>query len=62
MSDRVTELAIEALRWSYDKYDTDKSTGHTREYWYTQRLAQLVVEECISVMGRKGLKDHFEME
>ena len=61
MSDRVTELAIEALRWSYDKYDTDNS-GHDREYWYTQRLAQLVVEECISVMGRKGLKDHFGME
>ena len=61
MSDRVSELAIEALDWSYKKYQTDKS-GRDREYWYAQRLAQLVVEECISVMGRKGLKDHFGME
>jgi hypothetical protein len=61
MSDRVSELAMEALDWSYKKYQTDKS-GRDREYWYAQRLAQLVVEECISVMGRKGLKDHFEME
>ena len=61
MSDRVSELAREALEWSYKKYETDKS-GHDREYWFVQRLAQLVVEECISVMGKKGLKDHFEME
>lgn len=61
MSDRVNELAREALEWSYKKYETDKS-GHDREYWFAQRLARLVVEECISVMGKKGFKDHFEME
>ena len=62
MSDRVTELAEQALEWSYKKYATDKSTGYSREHWFNQRLAQLVVEECVTVMGKKGLKDHFEME
>jgi hypothetical protein len=66
MSDRVSELAMEALDWSYKKYQTDKS-GRDREYWYAQRLAQLVVEECMQVLGlsdtfQKALKDHFEME
>ncbi len=66
MSDKVNELAIEALRWSYDKYNTDKS-GHDREYWYTQRLARLIIEETISVLGLSstfsaGLMYHFELE
>jgi hypothetical protein len=71
MSDRVSELSREALEWSYKKYETDKS-GHDREYWYAQRLAQLVVEECISVVAQKQFKEgfyvalsftqHFEME
>ena len=61
MSNIVNELAWEAHHWADKKYETDKS-GYDREYWFVQRLAQLVVEECISVMGKKGLKDHFEME
>ena len=58
MSDRVSELAIEALHWSYKKYQTDTS-GYDREYWYAQRLAQLVVEECISVVAQKEFKEGF---
>ena len=71
MSDRVSELAMEALDWSYKKYQTDTS-GKDREYWYAQRLAHLVVEECISVVAQKEFKEgfyialsltqHFEME
>ena len=61
MSYRVTELAQQAQELSYKKYETDK-TGYDREHWFNQIFAQLIVEECISVMGKKGLKDHFEME
>ena len=70
MSDRLFELKQEALFWSDGKYATDKS-GYDREYWYAQRLAHLVVEECISLFdkyailtleNKKLLRDHFEME
>jgi hypothetical protein len=66
MSDRVSELAMEALDWSYKKYQTDTS-GKDREYWYAQRLAQLVVQECMLVLGlsdtfEKALVKHFELE
>jgi hypothetical protein len=62
MSYRVTELAKQAEKLADKKYNTDKSTGYSREHWFQQIFAQLIVEECISVMGKKGLKDHFEME
>ena len=66
MSDRVSELAMEALDWSYKKYQTDKS-GYDREYWYAQRLARLIIEETIEVLGLSntfstGLMYHFELE
>ena len=66
MSDRVSELAMEALDWSYKKYQTDTS-GYDREYWYSRKLAQLVLEETIEVLGlsstfSSGLRYHFELE
>lgn len=58
MSDRVSELAREALEWSYEKYDTDKS-GYDREHWYAQRLAELVLEDCMSVIEKKNFRDGY---
>ena len=66
MSNRVSELAMEALDWSYKKYQTDKS-GYDREYWYAQRLARLVLEEAIEIMGvdstlADGIMLHFGID
>ena len=66
MSDRVTELGIEALRWSYDKYATDKS-GYDREHWYSVKLVELVLKETIDIMGvdstlANGIMLHFGLE
>ena len=66
MSDRVSELAIEALHWSYKKYQTDTS-GYDREYWYAQRLALLVLRETIEIVGvnstlAAGIMLHFGVD
>ena len=66
MSNRVSELAMEALDWSYKKYQTDKS-GYDREYWYAQRLALLVLRETIEIMGvdstlADGIMQHFGVD
>lgn len=66
MSDRVSELAMQALDWSYKKYQTDKS-GYDREYWYSRKLARLILEETIEIMGvdstlSAGIMYHFELE
>jgi hypothetical protein len=67
MSYRLTELAEQATVWSYDKYATDKSTGYGREYWFNQKLAELIINETIDMMGvdgtlAKGIKLHFGLE
>ena len=51
LPERLFELKQEALFWSDGKYATDKSTGYDREYWYTQRLVELVLKETITIMG-----------
>ena len=71
MSNIINKLAWEAHHWADKKYETDKS-GYDREYWFAQRLAQLVVEECLSVVAQSQFKEgyyvalvlrnHFEME
>jgi len=66
MSDRLFELKQEALFWSDGKYATDKS-GYDREYWYTQRLVELVLKETIDIMGvdstlANGIMLHFGLE
>ena len=66
MSDRLFELKQEALFWSDGKYATDKS-GYDREYWYTQKLVELVLKETIDIMGvdstlANGIMLHFGLE
>jgi hypothetical protein len=66
MSDRLFELKQEALDWSYNKYQTDKS-GYDREHWYSVKLVELVLKETIDIMGvdstlANGIMLHFGLE
>jgi hypothetical protein len=42
----VNELIEKANEWSYEEYNY-KETGYTREQLYSQKLAELIVLECI---------------
>ena len=44
----VNELIEKANEWSYEEYNY-KETGYTREQLYSQKLAELVVLECIKL-------------
>ena len=42
----VNELIEKANEWSYEEYNY-KETGYTREQLYSQKLAELIVLECL---------------
>ena len=44
----VSELIEKANEWSYTK------TGYTREHWYSQKLAELIVLECIKMVENEA--------
>ena len=61
----VSELIEKANEWSYTK------TGYTREHWYSQKLAELVIQECARVVkasspngmiGVNAIRIHFGVE
>ena len=61
----VSELIEKANEWSYTK------TGYTREHWYSQKLAELVILECARVVkasspngmiGVNAIRIHFGVE
>jgi hypothetical protein len=49
----VNELIEKANEWSYEEYNY-KETGYTREQLYSQKLAELVVLECIKMVENEA--------
>jgi hypothetical protein len=46
----INELIEKANEWSYEM----KETGYTREQWYSQKLAELIVLECIKMVENEA--------
>ena len=49
----VSELIEKANEWSYEEYNY-KETGYTREQLYSQKLAELIVLECIKMIENEA--------
>jgi hypothetical protein len=49
----VNELIEQANEWSYEEYNY-KETGYTREQWFSQKLAELIVLECIKMIENEA--------
>ena len=49
----VSELIEKANEWSYEEYNY-KETGYTREQLHSQKLAELVVLECIKMVENEA--------
>ena len=49
----VNEFIEQANEWSYKEYDK-KETGYTREQLYSQKLARLIVLECIKMIENEA--------
>jgi hypothetical protein len=49
----VNELIEKANEWSYEEYNY-KETGYTREQLYSQKLAKLIVLECIKMIENEA--------
>ena len=49
----VNELIEKANEWSYEEYNY-KETGYTREQLYSQKLAELIVLECIKMIENEA--------
>jgi hypothetical protein len=52
----VNELIEKANEWSYEEYNY-KETGYTREQLYSQKLAKLIVLDCINLLVFHGFDD-----
>jgi hypothetical protein len=49
----INELIEKANEWSYEEYNY-KETGYTREQLYSQKLAKLIVLECIKMIENEA--------
>ena len=52
----INELIEKANEWSYEEYNY-KETGYTREQLYSQKLAELIVLDCINLLVFHGFGD-----
>jgi hypothetical protein len=52
----VNEFIEQANEWSYKEYDK-KETGYTREQLYSQKLARLIVLDCVNLLVFHGFDD-----
>jgi hypothetical protein len=52
----INELIEKANEWSYEEYNY-KETGYTREQLYSQKLAKLIVLDCINLLVFHGFDD-----
>jgi len=52
----VNELIEKANEWSYEEYNY-KETGYTREQLYSQKLAKLIVLDCVNLLVFHGFDD-----
>ena len=59
--DTISRLSEIAAEWSYEKY-SKKETGYTREHWYSYKLTELIVEECVDRIKRVGILEDIEIE
>ena len=66
----VNELIEKAYGWSWEEYAKGE-TGYTREQWFSQKLAELIVLECARVVkasspngmiGVNAIRIHFGVE
>jgi hypothetical protein len=53
MNNIVNELIEQADKWSCEEYNY-KKTGYTREQLYSQKLAELIVLECIKMVENEA--------
>jgi hypothetical protein len=54
MNERIiSELIEQANEWSYKEYAKGE-TGYTREQLYSQKLAKLIVLECIKMIENEA--------
>jgi hypothetical protein len=57
MNERIiNELIEKANEWSYEEYNY-KETGYTREQLYSQKLAKLIVLDCINLLVFHGFDE-----
>jgi hypothetical protein len=57
MNERIiNELIEKANEWSYEEYNY-KETGYTREQLYSQKLAKLIVLDCVNLLVFHGFDD-----
>ncbi len=49
----VNELIEKAYQWSWEEYAKGE-TGYTREQLYSQKLAELIVRECIKMVENEA--------
>lgn len=49
----VNDLIEQADKWSCEEYNY-KKTGYTREQLYSQKLAELIVLECIKMVENEA--------
>ena len=49
----VNELIEKAYGWSWEEYAKGE-TGYTREQWFSQKLAELIVLECIKMVENEA--------
>ena len=59
--DTISRLSEIAAKWSYEKYSKTE-TGYTRKHWYSYKLAELIVEECVDRIKRVGILEDIEIE
>ena len=49
----ISELIEKANEWSYKEY-VKKEAWYTREQWYSQKLVELIVLECIKMVENEA--------
>ena len=49
----ISELIEKANEWSYKEY-VKKEDWYTREQWYSQKLVELIVLECIKMVENEA--------
>ncbi len=56
MNRMINELIEQANEWSYKEYAKGE-TGYTREQLYSQKLAKLIVLDCVNLLVFHGFDD-----
>lgn len=56
MNELIQNFAEQAEEYSYKEY-SKKETGYSREYFFNNKFAELIVQECLGVLKRRYMGD-----